>query len=629
VINLAKPKIIEDIENLQVEVTNARNGKANLKTKIDEIDTTLTSHTSQLADIVTNVRSFGAKGDGITDDTTFIQTSLDNGKGKRVHFPRIAGQTTTTYLVSYALYVSEKTIVSADYGVIIKRKDNTISDSIATLTWGNNVFNVGYWDGTKYASYSATSPASWVKFENIEIDGNCQNQSGYTVMDFNKGGWGISLRYVKNATVRDCKIHHCFAGGLMSTMTHGLNLDNVECSYNCIQNNFLDTGNGFDIQGLPDTTNPELRNHITISNCKSHQNADNGFTISIVSDVTLVNCHAWDNGNSTYSDNSALGFELTGATTTNPQKIQVSNCSSVNNVRTGSTNNSGFRLNSSGTVDKIQINNFISTGQTGYGLDLCFASASVGNVQLSNIMVDWVGTNGQALYGVVVYRLASTNIENIQMSNVVVKNGISTASGIGILSNYSGTMKNVQMSNVICNNNASYGITMVGNIENIQMNDCTVLNATSDGFSVSAGSGYTMKSVLMQGCVAKSCTRDGIAFYPNAGTIDYATINNCVSNLNRYGITTTAMLSKLKIDDLTQFDSNTTGAVNINCPSNRATSMPSSGTWAIGDFVTNTNISEQGTAGSKYIVRGWSRITTGSGNVLNTDWVTARMLTGN
>lgn len=62
---------------------------------------------------------------------------------------------------------------------------------------------------------------------------------------------------------------------------------------------------------------------------------------------------------------------------------------------------------------------------------------------------------------------------------------------------------------------------------------------------------------------------------------------------------------------------------------NSATAMPTTGAYAKGDFVVNTNPSELGTAGSKYIIHGWIRMTTSSNHVLNTDWFQARTLTGN
>lgn len=62
---------------------------------------------------------------------------------------------------------------------------------------------------------------------------------------------------------------------------------------------------------------------------------------------------------------------------------------------------------------------------------------------------------------------------------------------------------------------------------------------------------------------------------------------------------------------------------------NGFSSVPTGGPWAIGDFVRNSAPVEAGTTPNKYVVLGWSRITNGTGNVLNTDWLECRALTGN
>lgn len=72
-----------------------------------------------------------------------------------------------------------------------------------------------------------------------------------------------------------------------------------------------------------------------------------------------------------------------------------------------------------------------------------------------------------------------------------------------------------------------------------------------------------------------------------------------------------------------------TSTANIsNKHTERFSAIPTFGFWKIGDLVENTNPSKQGTAGSQYIVDGWRRITTGTGNVLGTDWVEMRITTG-
>ena len=56
--------------------------------------------------------------------------------------------------------------------------------------------------------------------------------------------------------------------------------------------------------------------------------------------------------------------------------------------------------------------------------------------------------------------------------------------------------------------------------------------------------------------------------------------------------------------------------------------MPSTGKYLTGTVVPARNNSPAGSAGSQYIVTGWVRRTTGSSHVLNTDWSELRCLTG-
>lgn len=58
---------------------------------------------------------------------------------------------------------------------------------------------------------------------------------------------------------------------------------------------------------------------------------------------------------------------------------------------------------------------------------------------------------------------------------------------------------------------------------------------------------------------------------------------------------------------------------------NAMTAAPTTGTWALGDFVRNSAPAEAGTAGSKYVVFGWIAVAAGTPGT----WVQCRFLTGN
>lgn len=58
---------------------------------------------------------------------------------------------------------------------------------------------------------------------------------------------------------------------------------------------------------------------------------------------------------------------------------------------------------------------------------------------------------------------------------------------------------------------------------------------------------------------------------------------------------------------------------------NAATAAPTTGTWAKGDFIRNSNPSELGSGGSKYIIIGWTCTVSGTPGT----WLQNRTLTGN
>lgn len=58
---------------------------------------------------------------------------------------------------------------------------------------------------------------------------------------------------------------------------------------------------------------------------------------------------------------------------------------------------------------------------------------------------------------------------------------------------------------------------------------------------------------------------------------------------------------------------------------NAATAAPTTGTYAVGDFVRNAEPTELGAPGGKYIVDGWKCVTAGDPGT----WVECRYLTGN
>lgn len=62
---------------------------------------------------------------------------------------------------------------------------------------------------------------------------------------------------------------------------------------------------------------------------------------------------------------------------------------------------------------------------------------------------------------------------------------------------------------------------------------------------------------------------------------------------------------------------------------NASVALPTFGTFAKGDYVRKAVWVEAGVVTTKYVIKGWMRITDGDTHVLNTDWLEDRALTGN
>lgn len=65
------------------------------------------------------------------------------------------------------------------------------------------------------------------------------------------------------------------------------------------------------------------------------------------------------------------------------------------------------------------------------------------------------------------------------------------------------------------------------------------------------------------------------------------------------------------------------GAISANY--NAQTAAPTTGTWAKGDEIKNSDPSELGAASSKYVIRGWQCLVGGTPGT----WVQMRYITGN
>lgn len=161
-----------------------------------------------LADVVC-VKDFGAKGDGITDDSSAINSAIQQCTelGKLLFFP--AG----VYLVSETIIIYAKTMIKGEsiYSSVIKLADNANCNIVETFKFAE--FNETGGDNTE--NYPDLPVEFFIK--NISFDGNRLNNfnGGVTSTAFN--GDGV-LIYGRNYIIDNISIQNCAGNGFHSIL---------------------------------------------------------------------------------------------------------------------------------------------------------------------------------------------------------------------------------------------------------------------------------------------------------------------------------------------------------------------------------------------------------------------------
>lgn len=166
-----------------------------------------------------NVKNFGAKGDGKSNDTNFIQTCIyacpDNG---RVYIP--SGE----YYTGPLLLRSNITIELAEDAKLIGDTDRTHYPILPGMTYTSDEkdeYNLGSWEGNPLDCFA--SIITGINVENVKIigkgiiDGNAQNSDWWVDVRTKRIAWrprGVFLNHCKNISFQ----------GVMVTNTPSWNL---------------------------------------------------------------------------------------------------------------------------------------------------------------------------------------------------------------------------------------------------------------------------------------------------------------------------------------------------------------------------------------------------------------------
>lgn len=156
------------------------------------------------SEVFVSVKRYGAKGDGVTDDTAAIRAAVESlANGGTVYVPN------GVYIVSDDIEIPSNITVKGDTSSTIQKAATDSSD---------------------YSIFKANGSEN-VTFENLEIIGDRYTHTGTA----GEWGMGISLTGTANATVKYCRIIGCWGDGVYigsngsqgceNVMIEGCNID--------------------------------------------------------------------------------------------------------------------------------------------------------------------------------------------------------------------------------------------------------------------------------------------------------------------------------------------------------------------------------------------------------------------
>lgn len=240
---------------------------------------------SQKDDFVINVKYYGAKGDGITDDTTSIQSAIDyvnTQGGGIVFFPK------GLYIVSgLTIYDNIQITGCGRKNTTIKLKNNSNADVItgylSSTLWGTS--------GQGLLHYS---------IRDIEIDGNRSN---------NTSGSGIAI-FAQNPEIINVSIKNCAEYGLRTEWSglQPINDYGMEGYFSNIM--IFNVGkHGFWHKGTNDST---ILGVIVYDASQLANNTYDAFNLQGNGTGRFIACHSWNSNDIANRHRYAINIETDG-----------------------------------------------------------------------------------------------------------------------------------------------------------------------------------------------------------------------------------------------------------------------------------------------------------------------------
>lgn len=368
--------------------------------------------------MIFNVQNFGAKGDGITDDTAAIQRAIDAAAaagGGQVYVP------TGTYIVSGGVEPSDGCLMLKSnvylYGDGMGATTVKVADGSDTKITG--VIRSAYGEETHDFGVSK-----------LTIDGNRDNTTGKIDGWFN-GYIPGQAGYDSNVTLDSVEIKDC----------SGYGFDPHEQTVNMVIKNSVSHGNGLDGFVADFLSNSTFENNV------AYDNDRHGFNVvTSTHDFTLTNNVAYNNGG------NGIVVQRGSENIPSPSNITITGGEVYGNGAEGVL----IKMSSEVTVSGVDIHDNTSAGVRIYGsnhvelIDNTLHSNSLGN-PVPEIIIqsynDTLGVSGKYYNG----------SDNTIQSNIITGSNLST---YGVAErNEDGTDRNAIIGNTI--SHTSNGATLV------------------------------------------------------------------------------------------------------------------------------------------------------------------------
>jgi hypothetical protein len=261
------------------------------------------SRFKRLYDDALSVKWFGAKGDGVTEDTAAFQAALDAAAGRKLYVPKQSG----SYYLSHQLFIRSRTAVEFEAGTIVQAVDTLsvtapyeklirILDTSDVRIIGNGA--VLRMNKTAYTTGEHAHIFDISGSSNVTIEHMNANDSGGD--GFYIGAYQSANTVCSNIVLKNCRADNNRRQGMSVISVDGLLADN------CRFTNTIGTAPQAGVDIEPNHPGDRLRN-IRFVNCVAEGNKARGFMTMIKKlspaseqvDIVFQNC---------VSRNNAFGF---------------------------------------------------------------------------------------------------------------------------------------------------------------------------------------------------------------------------------------------------------------------------------------------------------------------------------